>query len=491
MKKIANKTKRSPILLQVLLTAGLSTQVNADTSKLTEEKLIKLAKTESIFLHSIMAENNGAQVKTAMFQEKFSPYLSSSFKSDFSNEPGMTSPSPDSTTTNTLSVGYMQNFKSGLKLSGGIYSADSDFTDFSADSYSIQGANLALEIDLWKNALGRLEKKLEASSMADSIKANEILKLKKNEHVQSIRSLYWTVVANEELQKLRNKIIDSADRQKKQAQRQKKLYVSDKSDVTRFSALKEGQKSALIMLQYQREQLDSSFRKLFPSMRGKELNFHTPNLDKAADSVMECINEVAKNKMPPLKATSWVKVIKAAEVSSDMRLATNRLHTSPDLKLSTSYGVSNHDLTVSGSDALEDDPYNKTSVELTLNYPLGSANNNTQKWQNYAIKEAKLAEVENYKTTIASTHEQTLRLIRLLNQALKSQAEVNKLNQTNLKLAREKFNRAELPLINLINDETTYLTGKISEIETKLLVVNTLLDYLKVFDRYECSFNKL
>jgi hypothetical protein len=251
------------------------------------------------------------------------------------------------------------------------------------------------------------------------------------------------------------------------------------------------QKSGLIMLQYEREQLDSALKNLFPRFRGQSLKFNSPNIDDAATLVMQCIKDIAKHKMPPLEATSWVKVIKAAEVSSDMKLANNRLRDSADLKLSTTFDFTNHAADAGGSDSLDEDPYRKSSINLVFNYPLGSSKSDARKWKNYSVTQAKLAEVESYKATIATSHEQTLRLIRLLDRALKSQKQVNQLNNTNLKLARAKFNRAELPLVQLINDETTYLTGKISEIETKLLVVNTLLDYLKVFDKYDCAFNRI
>lgn len=458
---------------------------------LNEKAIVEMARKESILLHGFKAENFGNQVGTAMNMEKFTPYLFLGANSNYTNEPAFSSPAPKSTDTSVYSMGYMQNLIHGLKISAGLYSSTSKFDSFLTDEYKVTGGKLTLEIDLLKNIFGRLEKKIEASNLANSVKSNEVYKLKVNEHAQTNRSIYWSIIANSEIQKLRKQIIRSVEKQEEEIKRQNTLYVSDKADVTRFSALKEMQESSLIMLKYSREQLESSLKNFYPKLRGKNLEFDSPDLDSAADTVMQCINNIATHKTPPLDASSWVKVIKASEVSSELKMASNNLYSSPDIKLTSKVEYTDREAEISGADSLEDDPYQNRTVELSVNIPLGSTKSTSQKWQNYALKQAKLAETQNYIATIATAHEKTLRLINLLNNALKTQAQVNELNKTSLQLSREKFNRAELPLVQLINDETTYLTGKVSEIETKLLIVNTLLDYLKVFDKYDCQFNKI
>ena len=287
------------------------------------------------------------------------------------------------------------------------------------------------------------------------------------------------------------KIIESVDKQKKDITKQKEFFVSDQSDVTRFSALKEQQKSALIMSDYKRELIEHALKNFFPEFRGMSLNIGNPNIDKPSKIVMNCINSIANfKKMPPITTSTWVKVLKTAEFSSDRKLASNKTYSSPEIKLNGSIQYSDYNAELNDVDVYDKDPYRENSITLAMNIPLSSAKSKSEKQQEFALAEAKIAEVENYKSVIAVTHEKTLRLIELLNQVLKTQSEVNKLNASNLELARKKFNRAELPLVQLINDETNFLQGKVSEVETKLLIVNTLLDYLKVFDEYKCEFNK-
>ena len=239
------------------------------TEVLTEKRLIEMAKTKSIYLHSIKAENNSKQYQSSAYQEQYVPYLTSSFASTGSNEPMLTQPAASSVDTLGLSIGYAQKLKYGLSLSADLYTQGTEFGDFVADEQTKNGAKLNVELDLWKNVFGSFERQLEASYNAESLKAKEILDLKTNEHIQTVRSLYWAIVANEEQQNLRKMIIKSTDKQKRQALRQKKLFVSDGSDVARFTSLAEAARSQLIMLRYNRERLNTELKKLFPNLEEK------------------------------------------------------------------------------------------------------------------------------------------------------------------------------------------------------------------------------
>ena len=121
--------------------------------------------------------------------------------------------------------------------------------------------------------------------------------------------------------------------------------------------------------------------------------------------------------------------------------------------------------------------------------PLGSKKS-ILKMENYTITQAKLAEVSQYKASIATAHEETLRLIALLKETMDTQEKLI-LSMRKPWIYHVKIQRAEMLLINLINDETSYLTGKVNYVETRLMIVNTLLGYFKVFDSYQCSFNKI
>lgn len=458
---------------------------------ISENSLVEMSRTESIVLNSLKAQGSRAQIANSAYQEKFSGMLSSSLSYENSDEPSLSSsPSPDSTTSQTINVGYGRAFRHGLSLSAGAFYSNSDFSGFVLDDYQVTGLKLGVEVDLWKNALGRLDKLKEGAFAADAFKSTQVQQIKSREHTQAIRSLFWSLVANKEIQLLREKIISSVTKQEKEIKAQQNLYVSDQSDVTRFSALKELQKSGLIMLKYQREQLESSLKNVFPSLRGKSLTLENVNLDQASRKVVQCIDTISKSPDLPLESTSWLKVIEATNVAADANKRSNNNYQTPELKLSSNVTLSDHSPTsASAQAAIEGDQYQKSNIMLSLNVPLGSAKSDTEKWQNYAIEFSRQAENESYKASIATTHEKTIKLIMLLNEALKTQSTVNELNQKNLEFVRKKYNRAELPLVQLIEDETNFLTGKVAELETKLLVINTVLEYFKVFDMYRCDFN--
>ena len=486
-KKLLTRNPALSLCAAILL--SLPTLTSAE---ITESDLIKLAKEESLVIAPLSARSYQAKANLAAFNQGYSPLVTSSVKSENSNQPPflLQSPSYESSENLQLSIGYAQQFKYGLSISGGMYSSETSFSKFNAKSHDVLGSKLGIEIDLWKNLLGRLTRLSETYHTSNTEKSNQLKAIKINQHVQDVRSLFWTAVANKKLQELRQQLIKSAERQTIQAKKQKSLYVSDKGDVTRFTALREVQKSALIFLRYKREQIDSSLKNFFPSLRGKKLSFKTPDLDKAGEKVMLCISKISQSAVPHQETTTWSGIISNSMLMSKTELMTNKSHSSVDVKLSAAIDHSNQKMDVQSEDQLTNDPYQKSSLALTLTYPLGRSASNTEKWKGYALEKKSQAEVNSYKATIETTHEKTLQLIKLLIEVLRSQLEVNKLNKSNLALSRTKFERAELPLINLISDETTYLTGKIAEIETKLLVITTLLDYLKVFDKFKCDFNR-
>jgi len=56
---------------------------------------------------------------------------------------------------------------------------------------------------------------------------------------------------------------------------------------------------------------------------------------------------------------------------------------------------------------------------------------------------------------------------------------------------QRKFNQARIPVSALILDQDALFSSDLSIVDTKLAVLNTLLDYIVVFTETPCSFNKI
>lgn len=458
---------------------------------LSEADLVTLAKNQSTATDGFEAEAATSKIALSRYYEKFSGYLSGSAGIEKSTEPSFSNPSPDSTTTAILSSQYQQNLDYGLSVSGGLFHNRASFSGFPLDTYNTTGLNLGFKMDLSKNLWGELDNLNELALKLDDIKMKDVKHLKTAEFVQSVRSLYWQIVANQEIQKLRQKIIESVTKQEKQIRAQSNLFVSDESDVTRFSSLKELQKSSLIMLKYSREQLEFALKSMLPSLRSGQVSFEIPDLDSASLDVSACIGSIATETNVPARQSTWTRVIAAVSRSAEAKKSANATYDDFDLSFEANVRLSQHSPETDLPIDAEDEDSHKLSMALVMTYPVGSEKLRTKRWQDYATEKAKIAESDRYRAALETTHNKTVRLIGLLNQALRAQGTVNSLNQKNLRLVKQKYARAELPLVQLIEDETNLLAGKISELETKLLIINTVIDYLKVFDKYDCRFNRV
>ena len=140
------------------------------TEVLTEKRLIEMAKTKSIYLHSIKAENNSKQYQSSAYQEQYVPYLTSSLHLlEVLNQ----CLQPAASSVDTLSKRQAMHKNKKYGCSTYLYTQGTEFGDFVADEQTKNGAKLNVELDLWKNVFGSL--KDSSNGYAESLKAKKYL----------------------------------------------------------------------------------------------------------------------------------------------------------------------------------------------------------------------------------------------------------------------------------------------------------------------------
>ncbi|MCB0363631.1 MAG: hypothetical protein KDD35_12970 [Bdellovibrionales bacterium] len=73
-----------------------------------------------------------------------------------------------------------------------------------------------------------------------------------------------------------------------------------------------------------------------------------------------------------------------------------------------------------------------------------------------------------------------------------SSAESNSQNlKKSIAVMAKKYRQARVPLSALIADEESLFQSLLSEINVKLTVINTLLDYFQVFNQFPCEINRI
>ena len=130
-------------------------------------------------------------------------------------------------------------------------------------------------------------------------------------------------------------------------------------------------------------------------------------------------------------------------------------------------------------------------VGLALNIPLGSTKNNSESIKKLMDKKRLVATQEMTTSKLNSFHTQIVTTVKLLQDVVRNQQINSKKLSHSLKISDQKYKQARIDVSTLILDQDAYLQSNISELDTKLSVINTLLDYFSVFTETPCSINRI
>ena len=167
-----------------------------------------------------------------------------------------------------------------------------------------------------------------------------------------------------------------------------------------------------------------------------------------------------------------------------------RIHDDVDLKLNIKAQLNGKDFSYSeGVTNLQDDPRSVTTVSLMFSAPLGGQKKKTSK---------NLESAAHLKNGIASTevaaklnayHLEILQSIKVLESALLNQKNNTASLRESLKSSRTKFNQARITIEQLVGEEDAYFSSELSNIQTNLSIIHTVLDYFTIFHGTQCPLN--
>ncbi|MEX1098927.1 MAG: hypothetical protein WEB87_00790, partial [Bacteriovoracaceae bacterium] len=89
------------------------------------------------------------------------------------------------------------------------------------------------------------------------------------------------------------------------------------------------------------------------------------------------------------------------------------------------------------------------------------------------------------------THQQISESIKILQEVIQTQKINSRQLEIRLKDMRKKYNQARISVNDLIQDQDSLFSSDLAIVDTKLSVLNTLLDYFSVFTETPCSFNRI
>jgi len=411
-------------------------------------------------------------------------HLDNRQKSSFVGQP-VTTNSLDQEMSLNKTLGYGVSFSTGINNSNfknlmqGNETNNASLTSF-----------LNIEVDLWKNFLGRYEKLQDYQVKSAISKAKLNKSIQKNNLWTSVRELYWDIVLNNETLKMQEKNLKNLHYILKLTKEKRSLAIADEYDIAFLKNKITIQSTAILQTKYTKESLFNTLKKLVPSLSKKDIKLGSYNLDKSQNIVLSCISDIThKSKKDLLSETFYDDLLKINHL--DYQLSKNNIELSngSSLKLIGSYSY-NHkgDSFSEVSDNYFNEGERQKAVGIRFNIPFGSVKSTTSKA--IALEKYKLRKEEKKIINILeNSRESFLRSTHYLNDLLKLSKRSDRELKVKQKEIMTKWEQARVSIEDVYNSNIEVNNNNISSQQIKLLILKNLLNYFKVYTKSSCEFN--
>lgn len=473
--------------------------------QLSEESLFALSEKGSPQLDQIEAAFLNTAVREGETKEKFAPELFGKGLYAETRERAIIQFQPIFSPVKQAQLGVRQNLASGFDTSAYISTdqrtAQSNFIG-KLDNVTSTTLAFTMQMDLWKNLLGRASK-AELRSMEFDRKRSELEKeIQIKAFRISLRRIYWSLVANKESMTLSDQLLKTAQKQLDEAKLRYKNSVAEADEVARYEAQLASRQGTVLYLEYQKETLLKQLRNLLPELAGQELELAPYNLDETLSNVLSCAATISAQKNVPYEFTRYDEVVAMLrQIKADKDII-NKRYAGPDVKLYGAVkttGVSS-DVVKTGytrgnyggsfDDQLQN---NRTGFDVGVNFtiPLGDTKESTQKVKELYDEKRLYASIDATEAQVATTHQQLIRSITLLQDVIKAQKTSSRELTRRLQLMKKKYEQARVSVDQLVLDQDALLSSELTTIDTQLQILNTIFDYLVIYTETPCAFNRI
>lgn len=353
------------------------------------------------------------------------------------------------------------------------------------------GVVLSLSMDLYQDFLGRrTSSNLKKGSL--SVKRAELEKKAGLKTFESnIRKLYWSLVANEERRNLLTSLTKAAEKQYRESVRKKRSGAADAGEVARFHSQWSTRQSNLLSLDYQKSEILRSLKELLPDLNGKSISLGKYNVEGTIREVLACTEVIRMYPKAPFKNTPYDEIVQYLEQEYNLDKKMTSRYSGPDLRLVGEFSNVGRGTGFSeGRENFYDDSKPRTSISLKFSMPLDRKKGRTKETINLLNKARYQAQIQENLSRVDAYHSETVKLITTLREVLKSQRNTNKYLSQSLKVSNKKYKQARISLQELISEQESHLQSQLSEIDSKLTIVNTLVDYFGIYTETPCKFNR-
>lgn len=457
---------------------------------LSEGQIIQMAKKDSPRGKQIEAGNQAATAQTYAVKSQFDPKLSSSYTYASSKEQAIIQFIPVFRPQKIFNLGVSQKTSLGTNITASTFSQQISTADGFINNATQVGVQLGLEIDIWKNFFGRLDRAQLRSAKLNK-QVNDIqAEIDRRSFVLDIRRIYWSLIANQVSLDLSKELVKTAKTQLSESKRKLREGLGDKGDVARNQAQLSSRESSVLFFSYQKEILLSQLKAQLPSLQGQIISVNAREVIDMERKARQCMAQIASRPNVDLKQTNYDDIVSLLDEQQQNELMVANATDSIDLKLTGQYQASG--VSDSHSNAyrqLDEQFLNGYQVGVAIKVPLGGELGRSREAQVSATRSRFDAQKQALSLGLKAEHEKIQKAMQLLIEASRSQAKTVESLKTSLQRTKRKYKQARVSLNTFILEQDNLFSSELQLIDTKNQILQLLLNYFKVFTNHPCQIN--
>lgn len=473
---------------------SLEASAQAGSFELTESFLISEARKSNPQSDQIESLLLSLQARKAEYEESFAGKISFDGAHKRTREKSIISFAPVFSPTTSASLSYEQKLRHGLSFEAGITHYQQTADSIGLENGTSEYLYATVELDLWKDLFGRSSLSYQRS--LDWSEKHAVLQKKVNQRVfeNSLRRVYWDLVANTESLKIHEELKDSSIKQLNDAKKRRRQSVADEGEVARYEAQVASRKASITLLEFQRQKIIEQLRVYLPSLQSKNIQVSQYNVDQTIGEVLSCSQFIGSQKSIPVEHSFYDDMAEALLNENNDKSKSTVRHDDVDLKLYatvTTKGVDNvNPGTIGGAwGDLRNNDRKGYELGFKLEIPFGKSD--TEQYQLATDDKKTSYQVNDLQTKMRSNYLSIITSVKLL-------LEVNQLSEAsskNLKIRVDdmlkKYSQARISVTELVNEQDAYLNAQLTVVDVRLQLLNALFDYLSIFTETPCGFNQV
>ena len=479
----------------ILLLLVMMSSLQAKELLLTEKVLKDLYKSSPVFLSLELMKLRISEEKS-QYEEKYQSSLGISYDHEKTNEETLIAFKPVMSPIENLKLQYDKTFKKGFKVKGALYSnkSSSDGILLSNGSPYSDGVTLGLAasftLDLHKNFLGKLSDLTDRNLSLSKKRIALETKINSKVFYLKLRKLYWALVANNEALKISKKLLASSQKQLKDSKKRAADRVSDKGEVARYASQVSSRKASILKIKYNSEKFYKNLKDLLPTISKRDLVIGSYNIDEVLGDVLGCISHLDQLGDVPKMYTSFDEILNLVglKYQNDKKLAESH----DDFNAGFTYQIKSQSAEYGYADSISNYPDKAKlghKVGFNISFALGDEKIKTTDIKLLIERKRFEKEKMELEGKLSAYHIQILKSIKLLNQVMVEVKRNSSQLSQSLNIVENKYNQARVSFREYISEQDLYQSSKLDEINTKLEIINTLLDYFSVFTETKCKIN--